>query len=149
MASRPLFKLLSELDALAPLVPSIVAMASAAPRAISLAASAMRDADAADDLASLGGDAFHHAVEATEVLWKHDDLLIRAGTQLRDAMEQAGGDPEIAAALSALKSNAGRLWDHQLERMLDRSLGSRPGDLAGAVRVAQAVTDKLLERALR
>ena len=142
-------KLLAELDALAPLAPALMGLAASAPRAISLAAAAVRDNAAADELVTLGEETFQRAVEATQILWEHDEILVRAGTQLRDSLARAADDPEMQGALRSLRKGVANLWDRQLERAVERALTAERGDLAEGVRVAQAAVDRLLARALR
>ena len=148
MAGNPILRLLSEFDALAPLAPSLIALASAMPRALTLAKQAVDDTRATDALLTLADDTFETAVGLTMALWKRDDLLVAAGVQLRDALTQAGENPQMRASLVSLRGRLANVWDQQLERTIHRAFTSERGDLSEAARVAQAVTDRLLERVL-
>lgn len=145
----PVHKLLSELDALKPLAPALLSLWAAAPRAIELARTAARDAAASEQLGRLTQEALAQAAAATTILWENDELLVRAGRQLQRALEGAGEDPRMRAALTRVKDTAMRSWDTQVERLVDGALRGERGDLADTFKVIETVLDGFLARALR
>lgn len=145
----PVHKLLSELDALGPLAPALLSLWAAAPRAIRLARTAAKDAAASEQLGQLTQEAVQQAAAATTILWENDELLMKAGAQLRAALESTGADPRVRAALVRLKDKAMSLWDVQVERLVEGALLEERGDLADTFKVVETVLDGLLRRALR
>ncbi len=144
----PVHKLLREFDALRPLAPALLSLWATAPKAIELARTAARDARANEQLGKLTDEALSAAADATAILWANDELLMRAGAQLRQALEGAGGDPRVRAALEKLKDAAMRSWDSQVERLVGGAIEGERNDLGDTFRVVEAVLDGLVQRAV-